>query len=75
MARFKYNGEPPRPGLVATYGNSIKFRLHLKDGSVQELTPVPPATKFEIGQDIGYEITDERAIRHMTADSRFTRLS
>lgn len=75
MARFRYNGEPSRPKLVVSYGDTTKIRLKMKDGTVQELTPVPPATRFEIGQDIGYEITDERAIRHLTADTRFTRLS
>lgn len=75
MARFQYNGEPPRPKLVTSYGPTLKIRLKMKDGTVQELTPVPPATRFEIGQDIGYDITDERAIRYLEVDSRFTRLS
>lgn len=75
MARFKYNGEPSRPKLVTNYGPTLKIRLKMKDGTAQELTPVPPATRFEIGQDIGYDITDERAIRYLEVDSRFTRLS
>lgn len=71
MARFKYLGEPPRPGMVAKYGPCKMIRVRRKDGSVQELLPMPPATAFVIGEDIGHDITDERSIRHMRANSRF----
>lgn len=58
MARFKYLGEPPKPNFVKTWGNCLVIRVPRKSGGPVELTPVPPATKFVIGQDIGYEITD-----------------
>lgn len=71
MARFKYLGEPARPGLVQSYGPCLKIRTRLKDGSVQELDPVPPATEFVVGEDIGHDITDERALRLFRADTRY----
>lgn len=73
MARFRYNGEPARP-YVTAYGDTRKIRLRLKDGTTAELLPVAPATKFVVGADIGHDITDERVIRHLTADLRFTQI-
>jgi hypothetical protein len=69
MARFRYLGEPSRPGLVVAYGPCLKIRVKKKDGTTQELTPVSPATSFVIGEDIGHEITDERVLRHIRADT------
>ena len=69
MARFKYLGEPPRP-FVKTYGDTHIITVHLKNGTVQELTPTA-GDHFVIGADIGYDITDERALRTLRADSRF----
>lgn len=71
MARFKYLGEPARPELVASYGPSTQINVRLKNGAIQELTPIPPATEFEVGVDIGYDITDQRALRFFRSDSRF----
>jgi hypothetical protein len=70
VARFKYLGQPPR-AIVETYGPTIIIRIQKKDGSVQELTPVAPATEFVVGDDIGYDITDQRALRTMRCDPRF----
>jgi len=74
MARFKYLGEPPRPELVVSYGPCEAIRTHLKNGSMQLLEPVPPATSFPIGDDIGHEITDERSLRFFRNDPRFEEL-
>ena len=75
MATFQYDGEGSTAGTGITWGPCIKLRLKLKDGTVQEYTPVAPDTEFVVGQDIGYTITDERCIRHLQADSRFTQLT
>lgn len=75
MAHFKYLGEPPRPALVVAYGPCTKIRLPKKDGTTQTLTPVSPATEFVIGADIGYDITDQRSLRAIRADTvRFEEL-
>jgi hypothetical protein len=70
MARFKYLGEKPRPGLVKKYGDCTVIRIPKKDGSVLELR-CHPGHCFMPGSDIGEDITDERALRVMRADSRF----
>jgi hypothetical protein len=73
MARFKYLGEPPRD-YVVTVGPCLKIRAPLKNGTLQNMLPVPPATEFVIGQDIGHDITDQRALISMRADPRFEEL-
>ena len=67
MARFRYTGEPA--GLITgvTWGPCTEIRCKEKGGSVHVMTPIPPATEFVVGEDIGYEITDERCLRHMRA--------
>jgi hypothetical protein len=70
MARFRYLGEPPR-SYVTAYGPTILIKVQKKDGTQQTLTPVPPATSFVIGQDLGYNITDERSVRQLRADPRY----
>lgn len=70
MARFKYLGEPPRD-YVVTYGPTTAIKIKKHDGSVQTLTPVDPAVEFAVNADIGYEITDSRALRQLRADTRF----
>jgi hypothetical protein len=76
MARFKYNGEQTDLGAGHTWGPCTEIRLPLTDGSKDILTPVDPATEFEIDEDIGYDITDDRSLRHlrMATDGRFTEL-
>jgi hypothetical protein len=53
-------------------GNGLRaqhIRLHHKDGSRQQyVIPAPPS-------DRDITVTDERAIRHLEADPRFTRIS
>lgn len=73
MARFKYLGEPPRD-YVVTMGPCLKIRVPLKNGTISMLLPVPPATEFVIGQDIGHDITDQRSLHAMRTDTRFQEL-
>jgi hypothetical protein len=58
------------PGFAV--GNGLRaqhIRLHHKDGSRQQyVIPAAPA-------DRRITVTDERAVRHMEADPRFTRVS
>lgn len=75
MATFQYNGEGSTHGTGITWGPCIKIRLKLKDGTIEEFTPVAPATEFVVGQDIGYTITDQRCIRHLQNDPKFTQLT
>lgn len=70
MARFTYLGEPERASVVA-YGPTTVIRYRKKDGTIVSLSPVAPATEFAVGQDIGYDIDDDRAVRMLSADSRF----
>lgn len=69
MARFKWLGENQRGSIV--FGGTKILRVPVKFGAPQELTPIPPATEFAVGQDIGYDITDERSLRVLRDDSRF----
>ena len=75
MATFQYDGEASTPGTGISWGPCIKLRLRLEDGTIMELEPIDPATEFVVGEDIGYEITDARCIRHLQADTRFTQLT
>jgi len=72
MAQFRWMGEPARQGL--TYIATTKLTIASKTGP-QLLTPVPPATEFVIGADIGYPITDPVSILVLTTDPRFQRIS
>jgi hypothetical protein len=73
MARFKYLGEPQRD-YVTTPGPCLKIRVSKKDGTTQEFLPVPPATEFVVGNDIGHDIIDDRSLRAMRVDPRFGEL-
>jgi hypothetical protein len=68
--RFKYLGEP-KTGGVAQIGQTTVINIPKKNGQWLTLTPVSPSTAFAIEEDIGYDITEERALRYMQADSRF----
>ena len=74
MARFKYLGEVLDLGPGNSFGPCLKIRLRLQDGSVQEILPVDPETEFVVDEDIGYEITDDRCLRHLRNDARFEEL-
>ena len=68
MARFKYLGAG---WTGVTVGTIQTIRQKNKDGTTTEYEPVEPATDFVIDEDIGYDITDERALRSFRADPRF----
>lgn len=72
MATFRYNGEPDRPLLVKAMGDTVKMRLRLKDGIIYDLLP-GISGKFA-KDDLIEDITDERVIRHMNGDPRFTQV-
>lgn len=74
MARFKYKGPKPRP-QVKIPGKTKEMRFHCKDGTTLRLFPKPPNKFFAPNQDIGYDITDSRVIRHLEADPKFQRIS
>jgi len=69
MARFKYLGENRSLGAGNSFGPTVLIRMRGCDGTCHELAPVPPATYFAVGEDIGYDITEERCLRHMRADT------
>lgn len=71
MARFKYLGEPDRPGMIVAYGPCKRIITPRKTGGPQTLLPVPPATEFVIGEDIGHEITDQLSLIAFRADTRY----
>jgi len=70
MARFKYLGEPSRPGFVVTYGPSTQIRVPQQDGT-KNVINAPGPGGFVIGADIGVEITDPMSLRYLRADTRF----
>ena len=70
MAQFRYLGEPSRPWVVS-YGPALIIKLRPKTGGIRSITPIPPAVSFVIGEDIGYDITDERELRYLRNDPRF----
>jgi hypothetical protein len=71
MARFRYVGHPDRPKLVTNYGPLLAVNVPTKDGVITELRPKPPAIYFNIGEDLGYEITDAKSLRALRADTKF----
>ena len=74
MARFKYLGEP-NFGVIEEQGPCLQIIVPKKDGSKSLMNPIPPKTQFSIGQDIGYDITDPTAIRCMSTNPRFKKIS
>ena len=76
MARFAYNGEkPPHTNFIAVQGPCTQIKVPLQNGTVQVITAADQVHGFTIGADIGVDVNDARAIRILTADYRFTRLS
>jgi hypothetical protein len=71
MARFKYLGEPAKFSFLATPGDLLAIKLRQKDGTIRTLEPVPPALSFPVGEDLGYDITDERSVYQLRADTRY----
>jgi len=71
MAHFKYLGEIARPGVVKNYGPTKKIKIPNSVGQVVEYTPIAPASDFQAGEDIGYDISDPRSLSYLRADKRF----
>jgi hypothetical protein len=72
MARFKYLGEPAKFNSFLAEPAALKgIVLNQKDGTKRTLTPIPPAESFPVGEDLGYDITDERSVYQLRADSRY----
>ena len=72
MAHFKYLGEKPRP-WIKVYGKMHVIKLPQKGGTTQVLRPVS-GDEFIKNQDIGYDITDEHALRALRTDERFAEI-
>ena len=71
MARFRYLGEKPRPGMVAAYGPTRKLRVPSNAEGLKEYVAPNQELGFVVGQDMGFEITDDRSLDVLRADTRF----
>jgi len=69
MARFKYLGEDTAKWSIQVQGPCTEIKCRKLDGTLMTWTPVPPATEFVIGADIGYDITDPHCLRCFRADT------
>lgn len=69
MARFKYLGEPPRPGLITSYGPTLQLAIPTDKGAPLVLTKPEPG--FVIGEDIGADITNQLSVLSLRTDPRF----
>jgi len=69
MARFKYLGERKIKGFKSF--ELKKLRLPKADGTIVELTPKPPATRFLRNADIGYDVTDPTSLVALRVHPRF----
>ena len=70
MARFKYMGE--NKSSLVLQGPCTTINIPKKDGT--KMVVHGPADGFVIGNDIGVDITDERSLRVMRADTRFSEI-
>lgn len=71
MARFKFLGNPQSGSIKKEdWGPSTIIRVPKKDGTKFVMTPIPPATSFVIGEDLGYDIADERVLRILRSDTQ-----
>lgn len=76
MSRFAYNGElPPHEGFMILQGPCRQINLPKKDGTWETIMAPDQVHGFTLGADIGADITDERSLRVLRADVRFTQLS
>jgi len=66
-------GENQRGSI--TFSGAVLLRVPVKIGLPQELTPISPATEFVVGEDIGYDITDETSLRFLRDDGRFLEIA
>lgn len=75
MARFRYKGLQDRPKLRGSRGQmgTVKeLRLRTREGGKLALKP---AQGQNIAAGYVFDVTDERAIRHLKADPRFELIS
>lgn len=71
MAYFRYLGEPPRPGLVVSYGPTRKLCIPKMDG-VPTILENP--TGFPIGDQIPFDFVDQLSLLTLDSDVRFERI-
>jgi hypothetical protein len=74
MARFKYKGELPRPGLVKKYGQCKEIIIPTQEGKKLHIKPLN-GKYFLLGEDVGIDINDPRALRELRADPRFEEIT
>lgn len=68
MARFKYKGELPRPGVVVQYGPTVKLTVPAAGGS---RVVIENPAGFPVGEVIEHDFTDSVAINFLMNDPRF----
>jgi len=71
MARFRWMGGKARPGLIKKRGQMRKIRIPLQNGTKMKIDAPNKQTGFVVGEDIGVDITDPRALRLLRNDHRF----
>jgi hypothetical protein len=76
MARFRYLGEHMKPGALTrlapgSVGPTLAFIFHEQDGSKPRLDAPDPIKGFQIGDDLGVDLSDARVLRHLRSDPRF----
>ena len=75
MAVFKLKEESQQPSRGKLHGTKghrgvvKEIRLHLHDGSKMSVKPAKEKNQLDSADT--FEVTDERAIRHLTVDPRF----
>lgn len=74
MARFKYMGEPARPGMVLDYGSCVVVRTNCTDidcidNETNEL--YPSGQEFVVDEDMGIDVECPTCLKHLRADNRF----
>ena len=76
MARFLYLGENNHDKhSVVQYGPTSLIRVPLQNGKKLEIKP-PHGEHFVVGEDIGVDVTDVRALRALRTDTqRFKEVS
>ena len=75
MAGFIFS-TPAGLGAVPSelQSNITMIRIPCKDGSWIECAPPSGHAHFQDGDNLGVAITDERALRFLTSDPRFTQV-
>ena len=71
MARFRWLGGRPRPGFIKKRGQTRKIRIPTQNGERMQLEAPNKQEGFVVGEDIGSDVTDPRALRLLRFDNRF----